>query len=113
MNKFDNLYLPKAVKKTLREIKFYSPTPIQSEAIPHVLMGKDLLASAQTGTGKTAAFGIPVIHQVIIKYNKSNICRNQKHEWEMKFYMQNCHRVNRWKQKLHPPFDGAGQAFQL
>ncbi|HVL86406.1 MAG TPA: DEAD/DEAH box helicase, partial [Candidatus Thermoplasmatota archaeon] len=45
-------------------MKYERPTPIQSEAIPHVLAGRDLLGRAQTGTGKTAAFGIPIVEKI-------------------------------------------------
>src|SRR5437762_5970464 len=40
------------------------PTPIQAQAIPHVLAGRDLLGCAQTGTGKTAAFALPILHRL-------------------------------------------------
>ncbi|MBT7997849.1 MAG: DEAD/DEAH box helicase [Betaproteobacteria bacterium] len=46
-------------------MKFSEPTPIQEEAIPHAMKGKDILGSAQTGTGKTAAFGIPLIARLM------------------------------------------------
>lgn len=51
--------------RAVQELGFETPTPIQEKAIPHLLQSKDdLVAFAQTGTGKTAAFGLPVIHQV-------------------------------------------------
>jgi len=49
----------------VEELGFVRPTPIQSEAIPHALRGGDLLASAATGSGKTAAFLLPILHQLI------------------------------------------------
>jgi len=45
-------------------MNYTTPTPIQAQAIPHVLEGRDLLGSAQTGTGKTAAFALPILHQL-------------------------------------------------
>ena len=48
----------------LTDMGFDKPTPIQEEAIPVLLDGKDILASAQTGTGKTAAFAIPLIEKI-------------------------------------------------
>ena len=60
MENFDSLGLPKSVIKSLSYMNFTTPTPIQAQAIPHALEGKDVLGSAQTGTGKTGAFGIPL-----------------------------------------------------
>jgi ATP-dependent RNA helicase RhlE len=49
----------------VEELGFVRPTPIQSEAIPHALQGRDLLACAETGSGKTAAFLLPILHQLV------------------------------------------------
>ena len=57
--------LPQQLLETLNAMKFTQPTPIQVEAIPPALDGKDILGSAQTGTGKTAAFGIPLIARLL------------------------------------------------
>ena len=48
----------------LRAISYSSPTPIQAQAIPHVLQGRDVMGCAQTGTGKTAAFAMPILHHL-------------------------------------------------
>ncbi len=58
---FQNLNLIEPILKSLNEEKYITPTPVQAQAIPMVLAGKDLLACAQTGTGKTAAFSIPIL----------------------------------------------------
>ena len=58
---FDALGLSPALLRAVRELGFTVPTPVQAAAIPPALAGKDVLASAQTGTGKTAAFGIPIL----------------------------------------------------
>lgn len=58
---FKDFGLPEEILKSLNRIQFTKPTPIQEKAIPFVLEGRDLLGSAQTGTGKTGAFGIPLI----------------------------------------------------
>ena len=52
------------VLKSLDELGYVDPTPIQKEAIPKILEGHDILASAQTGSGKTAAFLLPALHKV-------------------------------------------------
>lgn len=61
---FEKLGLGKDILSTLEKIGFVEPSPIQEQAIPVVLGGKDLIAQAYTGTGKTAAFGLPVIDQM-------------------------------------------------
>ncbi|MCF8777981.1 DEAD/DEAH box helicase [Vibrio sp. IRLE0018] len=60
-NHFTQLGLDKSLSEHVSALGFTTPTPIQQQAIPHVLDGKDLLAAAQTGTGKTAAYGLPII----------------------------------------------------
>jgi len=62
---FSSLKLHPALLKAIRELGFARPTPIQSEAIPPGLAGRDVLACAMTGSGKTAAFLLPIIHQLI------------------------------------------------
>ena len=59
MENFQSLGLPPALMNALQQMNFSTPTPIQAQAIPLALEGKDVLGSAQTGTGKTGAFGIP------------------------------------------------------
>ena len=59
---FDELNLAPAILKAVHETGYETPTPIQAQAIPAVLEGHDLLAGAQTGTGKTAAFTLPMLH---------------------------------------------------
>ncbi len=61
MNNFERFGLSKNLKQTILDMDFQDPTPIQSQAIPIALEGRDILGSAQTGTGKTAAFCIPMI----------------------------------------------------
>lgn len=58
---FKDLNLSKHLQKTIEEAGYKSPTPIQSEVIPHILDGVDVIAKAQTGSGKTAAFSLPAI----------------------------------------------------
>ena len=61
---FDELNLAPAILKAVHETGYETPTPIQAQAIPAVLEGHDLLAGAQTGTGKTAAFTLPMLHRL-------------------------------------------------
>lgn len=58
---FKELSLPAPLSETLEKMGFLVPTPIQAACIPRVLAGKDILGTAQTGTGKTAAFGVPLL----------------------------------------------------
>lgn len=66
-NTFSHESIPLSLQKRLQAINFTTPTPIQEQTIPVVLAGKDVLGSAQTGTGKTGAFVIPVIAKIIQK----------------------------------------------
>ena len=65
MQDFKALGLPQALFHALERMQFTTPTPIQAEAIPLALQGKDILGTAQTGTGKTGAFGIPLVAQLM------------------------------------------------
>jgi len=64
MKKFIDLGLSPKVMKAINDVGYDTPTPIQSEAIPHALEGRDVLGIAQTGTGKTAGFTLPMIHKL-------------------------------------------------
>ncbi|HEX2560614.1 DEAD/DEAH box helicase, partial [Phenylobacterium sp.] len=64
MTQFTDLGLSKPLLKALAEEGYETPTPIQAKAIPGVLSGRDLLGIAQTGTGKTAAFALPILQRL-------------------------------------------------
>ena len=61
---FKNLKLSPSILRVLKEENYKKPTPIQAKSIPFILNGEDILGSAQTGTGKTAAFAIPIIQHL-------------------------------------------------
>lgn len=61
---FDFSQLSEPLRRALKDLGFEKPTPIQREAIPLALKGYDILGQAATGTGKTAAFGIPIIEKM-------------------------------------------------
>lgn len=69
METFQSMKLPEALNHTLRHMQFNNPTPIQAQAIPLALEGKDIIGSAQTGTGKTGAFGIPLVAHLMSNPN--------------------------------------------
>jgi len=69
---FDSLGLTTEILKALQEQNFTAPTPIQQQAIPIILSGKDLIASAQTGTGKTAGFALPILQKLTELQNQTN-----------------------------------------
>src|SRR5450759_5267931 len=62
---FATLKLHPSLSKGLKELGFARPTPVQSAAIPPAMVGRDILASAMTGSGKTAAFLLPILHRLI------------------------------------------------
>ena len=61
---FSDLGLNSIFVKAIEEKGYSEPTPIQAKAIPEILKGKDILASAQTGTGKTAGFTLPLLQRL-------------------------------------------------
>src|SRR5207244_11781862 len=64
VNSFQDLPLVEPLRRALAEEGHAVPTPIQAQAIPHLLAGRDLLGIAQTGTGKTAAFAVPILQRL-------------------------------------------------
>lgn len=64
MNRFDELNLAEPIIRAVREKGYETPTPIQQQAIPVVLQGKDIFGIARTGTGKTAAFALPILEML-------------------------------------------------
>jgi len=71
MENFSTLGLPEQLLHSLKAMQFHTPTPIQSQTIPPALQGSDILGSAQTGTGKTAAYGIPLVAHVLAQPNNA------------------------------------------
>ena len=69
MNAFEELKIKETILKGIQELGFTTPFPIQSQTIPLLLDGHDVIGQAHTGTGKTAAFGIPIIER--LNKNKS------------------------------------------
>ncbi len=65
MSDFASLGLAAPILKALAHEDYTVPTPIQAQAIPHVMAGRDVLGIAQTGTGKTAAFALPILHRLL------------------------------------------------
>src|SRR5467141_4006541 len=61
---FEDLRLSEPLLRAVRSEGYIQPTPIQIQAIPHLLAGRDLLGCAQTGTGKTAAFALPMLQRL-------------------------------------------------
>ena len=69
--KFDDLKISENVKKALKDIGYVEMTEIQKQAIPYILDVKDLIGQSQTGTGKTASFGLPMIEMIDAKFKKT------------------------------------------
>ncbi len=70
MNTFNEMNLPAPLNRALEKLNFQTPTPIQSAAISLVLEGRDLVGSAQTGSGKTAAFCLPTLAKILSRPNE-------------------------------------------
>ena len=76
-NKFSELGLAEPIQRALHARNHVIPTPIQARAIPQLLAGRDMLGIAQTGTGKTAAFALPILHQLSQKRGQLSQKRGQ------------------------------------
>ena len=61
---FDDLGLKQEILRSVKFAGFVTPSPIQEQSIPYVLAGRDMVAQAHTGTGKTAAFGLPALNNM-------------------------------------------------
>ena len=72
---FNSLKLLPSILESLNKKGYTVPTPIQAQAIPHLLDGKDILGIAQTGTGKTAAFSLPILNRLAANKIKTKPAR--------------------------------------
>src|SRR6185369_11094247 len=64
---FNDLGLAEPITRALTEERYETPTPIQAQTIPHLLTGRDVVGIAQTGTGKTAAFALPILNHLFAR----------------------------------------------
>ena len=65
MTSFQDFGLADPIARALREENYLTPTPIQAQTIPLALAGRDVVGIAQTGTGKTASFALPILHRLL------------------------------------------------
>ena len=79
--KFEEYRIATEIKRNLEEMEFRRPTDIQYKAIPPILKGEDVLAIAQTGTGKTAAFAIPIIGRIKSRPGTTHSIRKNGKPW--------------------------------
>ena len=70
-NSFNDFALAEPIQRAVAELGYREPTPIQAKAIPLVLMGRDVMGAAQTGTGKTAGFALPILQRLLPHANAS------------------------------------------
>ena len=70
---FDALHLHPNLLKGIHDLGFIRPTPIQTQAIPAILAGRDVIGCAQTGTGKTAAFVLPILHRLLKEQSRGHV----------------------------------------
>jgi ATP-dependent RNA helicase RhlE len=72
---FEDLALVEPIRRALKDEGYATPTPIQAQAIPQLLAGQDLLGIAQTGTGKTAAFALPILQRLAASRGQAGLQR--------------------------------------
>jgi len=73
ISSFSELAIAEPVLEAIREVGYEQPSPIQAASIPHLLNGEDLLGMAQTGTGKTAAFALPLLSKIDLQHNHPQV----------------------------------------
>ena len=85
MNKFEKLGLSEELLKSINELGFEKPTPIQENIIPVILEGYDVIGQAQTGTGKTLAFSSILLTN--LKERKKNCLRHRLRLWKQRIFL--------------------------
>ena len=75
---FKDLKLNRPILRAIAEMNYDEPTPVQEMTIPLVLEKKDIIVSAQTGTGKTAAFALPILQQLFDRQDATNQAKTVK-----------------------------------
>ena len=78
---FEGLGLVEPLQRALKAENYLKPTPIQAQAIPLLTEGRDLLGIAQTGTGKTAAFALPILHRLSLEPAQRRRDRRGRSSW--------------------------------
>ncbi len=78
VNSFEELQLPQCMLENIKRCKFTKPTPVQKYSMPIGLAGRDMMACAQTGSGKTAAFCFPIIASMLMKGYQPSAARNSR-----------------------------------
>ena len=73
IERFEQLALSPPLLETLKEVGYEAPSPIQAAIIPHLLDGHDVLGQAQTGTGKTAAFALPLLERLDLRERQPQV----------------------------------------
>ena len=74
--RFDELDLEDEILDGLEDMNFYEMTPVQEHTIPVILEGRDLIGCAQTGTGKTAAYTLPLLNRLLLEGNEKNVVKS-------------------------------------
>src|SRR5476651_422646 len=85
LTSFQDFGLADPISRALKEENYHTPTPIQAQTIPLALTGRDVVGIAQTGTGKTAAFALPILHRILENRIKPQpkACRSEEHTSEL------------------------------
>src|SRR3546814_7063594 len=99
--KFTDLGRPDSLLQALAAVGYESPSPIQAATIPPLLAGRDVLGQAQTGTGKTAAFALPILARVDPQPGKPQalVLRSEEHTSELQSLMRSSYAVFCLKKK--------------